>query len=63
MMNIYNHPQAIYHRFTYYYKTEFHNKDHIFNNWFISKLPQFSVNKVYENDYIQEKNLSEKRTK
>ena len=44
IINIYNHPQAIYHRFTYFYNIEFHNKDHIFNNWFIYKLPQFSVN-------------------
>ena len=44
MMNIYNHPQAVFHRFTYFYKTEFHYNDHSFNNWFISKLSQFSVN-------------------
>ena len=43
-MDIYNHPQAIYYRFTYFYQTEFHKEDDIFNNWFISKLPQFSAN-------------------
>ena len=69
MMNIYNHPQAIYHRFLYFYKIEFHNKDHLFNNWFIVKLPQFFTDgnneyisfiflyllKVYEHHNIQEK--------
>ena len=44
MMKIYNHLQALYHRFTYFYKTEFHNKDFSFNNCFFSKLTQFSVN-------------------
>ena len=42
-MNIFNHSKAIYHRFTYFYHAEF-CKDDIFNNWFYSKLPQFSVN-------------------
>ena len=39
MMNIYHHTEAIYHRFTYFYKTEICKKDDI-----LSKLPQFSVN-------------------
>ena len=43
VMNIYNHSQAIYKRFTNFYNTEFHKKDHIFYNFF-SILPQFSVN-------------------
>ena len=39
MMNTYNYPQAIYHCFTYFYFTDLHNKDDIFNNWLYSKLP------------------------
>ena len=42
MMNIYNHPQAIFHRFIYFYYTEFLGKDHTFNIFF-SKVPQFLV--------------------
>ena len=41
MMNIYNHPQALYHRFTYFYYTEFHNKDHIFNYCFFPNYHSF----------------------
>ena len=44
MMNIFNNLQALYHCFTYFYFTEFGKDDDIFNNWFYSKLPQFSVN-------------------
>ena len=44
MMNKYNHPQAIHNHFKYFYYTEFHNKDHTFNNCFFFKLPQVSVN-------------------
>ena len=43
MMNIYNQTEAIYCRFIYFYHAEF-RKDDIFNDWFYSKLPQFSVN-------------------
>ena len=41
VMNIYNHSQAIYKRFTNFYNTEFHKKDHIVNNLFFANLPQF----------------------
>ena len=36
MMNIYNHPKATYHRFTYFYFTEFCKENDIFDNWFYS---------------------------
>ena len=44
MMNIYDESKKLYDRFTYFYLTEFRNNIQIFNNWFFSKFPQFSIN-------------------